>query len=243
LIADEGHVYRIVVKDTGVGFETSEAERLFKPFYKADLSLTRSVGGLGVGLSLARDAARAMGGDIVAEGEFGRGAVFTVALPLPPATEQALTTSSSGPTPDAEPQAEAGPLRVLLADDHEGNRRIVELILDHLGAEVASVENGAEAVEAFKRSAFDVVLMDLQMPVMDGLTAIRQIRALELPIGRRTPIIVLSANAQAQHLAASAAAGADNHIGKPILAPTLIAALEAVLEGSGYADGEAHAMA
>jgi signal transduction histidine kinase/AmiR/NasT family two-component response regulator len=236
LTAEEGDAYRIVIKDTGVGFETSQVERLFKAFYKADESLTRSVGGLGVGLSLARDAARVMGGDIVAEGETGRGAVFTVVLPLPPAVEQEPDERAPKLAPDLEAQAEAGPLRILLADDHEGNRRIVELIMGQLGAEVTSVENGAQAVEAFQRATFDVILMDLQMPVMDGLTAIRGIRALEPSIGRRTPIIVLSANAQSEHLAASAAAGADNHIGKPILAPTLIAALEATLDGSDEAE-------
>jgi signal transduction histidine kinase/AmiR/NasT family two-component response regulator len=235
LIAAEGDIYRILVKDTGVGFETGDAERLFQAFSKADESLTRMAGGLGVGLSLARDAARAMGGDIVGEGETGRGALFTVVLPLPAAADQALDKRAPGfaPDPDLDPHAERGPLRILLADDHEGNRRIVELIMDHLGAEVTSVENGAEAVDAFERATFDVVLMDLQMPVMDGLTAIRKIRALEAFNGKRTPIIVLSANAQSEHLAASAAAGADSHIGKPILAPTLIAALEAALAGSG----------
>jgi len=236
LTVDEGDVYRIVVHDTGIGFETSQADRLFKAFYKADQSLTRSAGGLGVGLSLARDAARAMGGDIVAEGEIGRGAVFTVVLPLPPAAQAEADATASELAPELEYRAETGPLRILLADDHEGNRRIVELIMGHLGAEMVSVENGAEAVEAFKRAPFDVVLMDLQMPVMDGLTAIRQIRALEPLTGRRTPIIVLSANAQSEHLAASAAAGADSHLGKPILAPTLIAALEAALDGAGEAD-------
>jgi CheY-like chemotaxis protein len=234
LIADEGDAYRIVVRDTGVGFEMSHAERLFKAFYKADESLTRSVGGLGVGLSLARDAARAMGGDISAEGETGRGAVFTLVLPLPAVEKPDKGASELATEPERE--AEAGPLRVLLADDHEGNRRIVELILGNLGVELTSVENGAEAVDAFKRATFDVVLMDLQMPVMDGLTAIRQIRAFEPATGRRTPIVVLSANAQSDHLAASAAAGADNHIGKPFLAPTLVAALEAALGGSVEAE-------
>ncbi len=235
LTADQGDTYRIVVKDTGVGFETSEAERLFKAFYKVDQSLTRSAGGLGVGLSLARDAARAMGGDIVAEGETGCGAVFTAILPLPPAVEPSQDRTGSELAPEPESQVETGPLRILLADDHEGNRRVVELIIGQLGAEATCVENGAEAVDAFRRAAFDVILMDLQMPVMDGLTAIRQIRALEPPQGKRTPIVVLSANAQPAHLAASAAAGADSHIGKPILAQTLISALEAALDGSGEA--------
>jgi signal transduction histidine kinase/ActR/RegA family two-component response regulator len=236
LTACEAETYRIVVKDTGVGF-AGEAERLFQAFYRADGSLTRSVGGLGVGLSLARDAARAMGGDIAGEGETGRGAIFTVTLPL--ASAQAPASAERAAEPELahapEPEGEAGPLRILLADDHEGNRRIVELILGQLGAEVASVENGAEAVEAFTQAPFDVVLMDLQMPVMDGFEAIAHIRALESPTGRRTPIIVLSANAQSEHLAASAAAGADSHLAKPILASTLIAALEAAL-GASEAD-------
>jgi signal transduction histidine kinase/AmiR/NasT family two-component response regulator len=230
LSAGENEMSRIAVTDTGVGFETTDAERLFQAFYRADGSLTRSVGGLGVGLSLAREAARAMGGDIVGAGETGRGATFTLTLPLSPA--EAPITAEPAPQPGlgSELEPDAGPLRILLADDHEGNRRIVELIMGQLGAEVISVENGAEAVEAFTRAAFDVVLMDLQMPVMDGLEAIARIRALEPSMGRRTPIIVLSANAQSEHLAASAAAGADNHISKPILAPTLIAALETALD-------------
>jgi len=232
LIAAKGETCRIVVKDTGVGFETADVEQLFQAFQRADGSLTRSVGGLGVGLSLARAAARAMGGDIVGEGETGRGAVFTVTLPLPPADAPPLHAPLRDSQSERETEAEAGPLRILLADDHAGNRQIVELILSQLGVEVSSVENGAEAVEAFTQATFDVVLMDLQMPVMDGLEAIRRIRALEAPTRRRTPILVLSANAQSEHLAASAAAGADSHIAKPILAPTLIAALEAALDGS-----------
>jgi CheY-like chemotaxis protein len=235
--ADE--TWRIVVQDTGVGFEAGEAERLFQAFYRADGSLTRSVGGLGVGLSLARDAARALGGDIVAEGEIGRGAAFTVVLPLSPSPSPARHE----PATEDDGGAEAGPVRLLLADDHEGNRRIVELILEQLGVELTSVENGAQAVQAFAQATFDAVLMDLQMPVMDGLEAIRRIRELESPTGRRTPIIVLSANAQSEHLLASASAGADSHIAKPILASTLIAALEAALSGAPEADGAAGAAA
>jgi signal transduction histidine kinase len=115
--AAAGDSYRIVVKDTGVGFETGEAERLFEAFARADASLTRRIGGLGVGLSLARNAARAMGGDIVGEGKTGRGAIFTLVLPLSPA--------APGPALEPEPQAKLGRLRVLLADDHDANQRSV----------------------------------------------------------------------------------------------------------------------
>jgi signal transduction histidine kinase/CheY-like chemotaxis protein len=236
VIAAEDDTYRIIVKDTGVGFETCDVEQLFQPFSKADESLTRSVGGLGLGLNLARRAARAMGGDISGEGRTGRGAVFTVVVPLPSAAP-AETSCELGLEVQASPDPKS--FRVLVADDHEANRRIMEFIMGGLGAELVAVENGAESVEAFRLRPFDLVLMDLQMPVMDGLTAIRCIRALEQPTGRRTPIIVVSANAQAEHLAASAAAGADGHLAKPILAPTLIAAIEAAL---AVVDGEDRAV-
>ena len=124
-------------------------------------------------------------------------------------------------------------MRILLAEDHPANRAVVQLILEAIGIDLVSVENGAEAVEAFKDQAFDIVLMDLQMPVMDGLTAIKCIRQHE--DGRQhTPILVLSANVQVEHLKASADAGADNHLAKPIVAPALIAALEEALDRRDY---------
>jgi CheY-like chemotaxis protein len=124
------------------------------------------------------------------------------------------------------------PVRILLADDHASNRTIIEMILSGLDTEVVGVENGLEALEAFKQQDFDIVLMDLQMPVMDGLTAIRLIREHEAATAMgRTPILVISANVQAAHLRASAEAGADSHLAKPILAPALIQALNDHLSG------------
>ncbi|MDP3489873.1 MAG: response regulator [Phenylobacterium sp.] len=134
------------------------------------------------------------------------------------------------PAPRASAQAvsaEAG-LRVLLADDNPTNRRVVELMLHAADVEVVSVENGAEAVAALGESAFDVVLMDLRMPVMDGFEAIRAIRAAEAP-GQRLPIIVVSANAGPEDRDASAQAGADRHIAKPIRAENLFGAISEVL--------------
>ena len=122
------------------------------------------------------------------------------------------------------------PLRVLAADDNPTNRKVLELMLEAAGVEVVTVENGFEAVEAWRGGAFDAVLMDLRMPVTDGLSAIRAIRAEEQAVGRpRTPAIVLSANTAPDDRTASAAAGADGHIGKPIRAEALFAALEGVL--------------
>ncbi len=233
----DGPLICFEVTDTGIGFAQDRIEELFSPFHQADGSDTRSVGGAGLGLSISRELARAMGGDLTAAGSPGAGATFTLTLPLPPAEAAAappaqidLAPPSSDndaaqPTPHAEE-----PLRVLLADDHETNRTVVRLILDSVGADLVSVENGAEAVEVFQADRFDIVLMDLQMPVMDGLTAIRRIREGEaLNHAARTPILVVSANAMAEHLDASAAAGADGHLAKPVTAQALIAALEAAL--------------
>ena len=120
----------------------------------------------------------------------------------------------------------ATPIRVLLADDHPTNRTVIELILGMVGAEVVSVEDGAQAVERFKGQSFDVVLMDVQMPVMDGLTAIREIRAYEATRGSsRTPVHVVSTNSLPEHFRDSMAAGADSHITKPIAAPMLLSAV------------------
>jgi signal transduction histidine kinase/AmiR/NasT family two-component response regulator len=227
--------YKIEVRDTGIGFESDKAEALFQAFSQGDGSMTRRFGGTGLGLSLARETARAMGGDITAKGRPAQGAAFVLTLPLAPAEGPSI----------AEPAADAAgeraddnaPLKVLLAEDHPANRTVVELILGTIGVDMVSVENGAEAVAAFAAQRFDVVLMDLQMPVMDGVTAIRLIRELEKNDDRgRTPIVVLSANVQAEHLRASAEAGADRHLGKPIVAPVLIAALEAALDQSGQED-------
>jgi len=230
-VGREGTVWRFEVRDTGVGFDAAAADALFGAFRQADGSMTRRFGGVGVGLSVARDLARAMGGEVVADGRVGEGACFTFTVPLvdaaaPAAPAPAAAAEMADGGPDGE--EDYPPVRILLAEDNPANRAVVELILGAAGVELVSVENGAEAVEAFAVQGFDVVLMDLQMPVMDGLTAIRLIREGE-PAGRRTPIIVLSANVQAEHLQASTAAGADLHLAKPIVAATLLGALEQAL--------------
>jgi CheY-like chemotaxis protein len=139
------------------------------------------------------------------------------------------------PDPDAQPplagvEASAGALRILQADDNPTNRRVIELMLSAAEVEVVSVSDGAQALEAWRREAFDLVLMDVRMPVMDGLTAIRAIRGEEAARdGRRTPIVVLSANTSPDDRRASREAGADGHIGKPIRAEELLGAIEAAL--------------
>jgi signal transduction histidine kinase/ActR/RegA family two-component response regulator len=214
--AGETDLWRIEVADTGVGFDAAQAERLFGGFEMGDASATREHGGAGLGLAICRRLSVLMGGRIEAFGEPGKGARFVITLPL---------------GRPAAPQRPDRPLKVLLADDNPTNRRVVELILEAVGAEVESVENGAEAVIAAGADGFDLVLMDLKMPVMDGLTAIREIRRAEHDAVRpRRPIIVLSANASAEDVAASRVAGADGHLGKPIRPEVLLAALAQAAE-------------
>ena len=219
--------YFFEVRDTGAGFDPADAERLFARFEQADSSATREFGGLGLGLAICRQLATLMGGTIVAAGQRGRGAVFTLTAPMKAAVQPAA------PEGHDEPHAFTRTLRVLVTDDNATNRKVAELILAAIGADVTCAENGAEAVEAVKLGRFDLILMDLQMPVMDGLTAIRHIRAHEQAAGlARTKVVVLSANDLPEQLEASAAAGADEHLGKPIRADDLISAIVRVVDSN-----------
>lgn len=219
---DASHTrFTIKVRDSGIGFDAAAQAKLFSRFEQIDGSITRSFGGSGLGLSISHALAGAMGGTLTADGAPGQGATFTLTLDLAKAPSNIQAVRA-----DEEDQIEAAPLqgvRILLAEDHPVNRRVVELILGAAGASLTSVENGADAVNTAKCETFDLILMDMQMPVMDGLTAIAQIRALEATGDVvTTPIYVLSANAMPEDIAKSMAAGADGHISKPIEATRLL---------------------
>ena len=211
---------RFTVEDTGVGFDAEARDRLFNRFEQADATITRRYGGTGLGLAICRQLAQMMDGALDCESELGGGSAFILTLPLIHAEEPV-----TAPILDAsvEPEREGGGVRVLLADDHPTNRRVVELILAQAHVDLTSVEDGAQAFAAFCAQPFDLVLMDMQMPVMDGLTATREIRAHEAAMGAaRTPIVMLTANALAEHVAAGQAAGADSHLSKPFSAEDLL---------------------
>ncbi len=136
--------------------------------------------------------------------------------------------------PEIEPDEET-PLQVMVVDDNATNRRVLELILGQLGARILSVENGQEAVEAFDQGGFDLILMDVQMPVMDGLTATREIRKREHSASRpTTPVIIVSANCMPEHVKAGLDAGAQQYLGKPVGAQALIDAINSVFSSSGH---------
>jgi len=229
------------VADTGIGFAPETAASLFKPFQQADNSITRKYGGAGLGLAICHDLTEAMGGQISAQGSAGAGATFEVELPLPECDAPAATDQSAATANPAVPASTAGevpPVRVLVVDDHETNRAVAQLILDSVGAEVTCAEDGERGLAQFIAERFDVVFMDMQMPVLDGLSAIRMIRAHEAAMGLvHTPVFMLSANALPEHVEAARAAGADDHVAKPITPARLIEAVQKALAMAYEEDG------
>lgn len=200
----------VAVSDTGVGIAAADQARLFQPFSQLDTSTTRRYGGTGLGLAISRRLAEAMGGALHCVSEPGRGAVFTLTAEVTLAEPEA-----AGDVAGADAAAPVRALNVLIAEDHPVNRQLVTLWLEAEGHRYACAENGQAAVEQCAGQAFDVILMDVNMPVMDGLSAVRAIRDADGP-NRTVPIIMLSASARDEDLAAGSAAGADAYVSKPI---------------------------
>jgi signal transduction histidine kinase/ActR/RegA family two-component response regulator len=220
-------VIRLSVTDTGVGFDAAAKERLFARFQQADGSITRRFGGTGLGLSISRQLATLMGGIMDCDSTPGRGSRFWFEAPF-----KATADTDGLIEDDALALPEERALHILVADDHPTNLIVVRMMLEQLGIDISTVENGAEAVQAASEGAFDAILMDMQMPVMDGLEAVRRIRQREAATGAaRIPILMLSANAGSDHRDESRAAGADGHVAKPITLGALTAALAEVLDG------------
>ena len=206
---------RFSVTDTGTGIPGDRQHLLFQNFSQVDSSINRRYGGTGLGLAICKRLAEAMGGSIGVESDPGRGSTFwfTTALveTAPPRIEARAT----------RPLAKA-PARVLVVDDVKVNRLIVDAFLKAAGHQTTLVENGAEAVEAVQARDYDLVLMDLEMPVMDGIAATEAIRRLGDRV-RNIPIVALSANAMAEEVARSRAAGMNDHLAKPIDRDLLLA--------------------
>jgi signal transduction histidine kinase/CheY-like chemotaxis protein len=216
---------RFTVTDTGVGFEPDQKARIFGRFHQADGSITRRFGGTGLGLTISRELAELMGGVLDCDSQPDIGSRFWFETPLPIAAE-----AQAGEAVVSEAGSDAVPLRILLADDHPANRKVIEVLLSGASAELVCVADGREALEAFRAGTYDLVLMDMQMPVMDGLTATAEIRAFELQRGRdRTPVLMLTANAMPEHVEAGRKAGADGHLAKPVTMATLFAGIDQVL--------------
>jgi signal transduction histidine kinase/CheY-like chemotaxis protein len=216
---------RLVVRDTGIGMSMEAANRIFEKFSQADASTTRRFGGSGLGLSICRELTTLMGGTIAVDSTPGQGSAFTVELPLP--------FVGPVPAPSAAPvvadirAGQAGNLRILVAEDNKINQRVLRGFLAVAGKrDLDMVSDGAQAIDAWERQEWDLIFMDVNMPVMDGVAATRQIRAKErLTNRRRTRIIALSANVMSHQIDEYIAAGMDGHLAKPIETAALFAAL------------------
>ena len=205
----------MAVTDTGCGIPADRLGQIFNSFEQADVGTTRRYGGTGLGLAISRRLAELMGGTLSVRSVDGEGSTFTLSLPM-----TAVETAPAQPVRAPEIAGSLAGRSVLAADDHEVNRRILQLLLEPHGCRLTLVENGAEALEAASGQRFDAILMDMQMPVMDGLEATRRIRAGE--VNGATPVIALTANALDVHRAAWDAAGVHAFLTKPI-DPVLLA--------------------
>jgi CheY-like chemotaxis protein/anti-sigma regulatory factor (Ser/Thr protein kinase) len=216
----------VEVEDTGCGIPHDRLTQVFDSFEQADVGTTRRYGGTGLGLAISRRLAALMEGGLEVESVPGRGSVFRFEGRFP-------AVAATAPRPEAEATDAGGleGLQVLAAEDHPVNRRILALLLEPLGCRLAVVENGAEAVAAAAERPFDVILLDMQMPVMDGLDAARAIRAGAGPC-RDTPIVALTANALDVHRQAWLAVGAAGFLTKPIDAAALASTLSAAARGA-----------
>ncbi|MFT4913796.1 MAG: signal transduction histidine kinase/ActR/RegA family two-component response regulator [Brevundimonas sp.] len=221
----------ITVADTGCGLDTARADALFEVFVQGDDSISRCHGGAGIGLALVKRHATIMGGAISVASRPGEGAIFTLRLPLPAADTEAGEAIDPTEGPAATGETEARAPRVLVVDDHPSNREVARLMLTAAGCEVVEAADGDEAVDMARAGLFDLILMDVRMPRVDGLAATRMIRNLPGAVAH-TPILAVTADAMPADAARCLAAGMNAHLAKPISHQALYAAMDRLLTAS-----------
>jgi signal transduction histidine kinase/CheY-like chemotaxis protein len=223
---------RIEVSDNGVGIAEDKLSLLFERFRQADASTTRRYGGTGLGLSICKRLVELMGGEIGVVSQVARGSTFWFEVPLPQAAE-------GGEVKLHQPEPDAASLRLLLAEDNIANQQIIKAMLESKGHSVIVVETGVAAVATAQTEKFDIILMDVQMPQMDGISASRIIRNTEKKEGRRaTPIVGLTANAMSEDVVHCREAGMDAHVAKPIEWVELFATLKRMIAAPADAPGD-----
>ena len=210
---------RCEVADTGVGIPETQLAQVFERFTQADVSVSRRYGGTGLGLAICKRIVELMGGEIGATSVEGQGSSFWFEVVLP------VAEALAAPAELAETAELERPVRLLLVEDVAINRELVKTVLALFDIEIDTAEDGAQAIEAFRQAAYDMVLMDVQMPVMDGMTATRQIRALPLPAAQITPIVAMTANVLPEQIARCIESGMDGHLGKPMNPAELLGAI------------------
>ena len=225
----EGDVLLLTVSDTGIGMSEEAVASLFEKFTQADASTTRRFGGTGLGLSICGDLATLMGGSVRVETRPGEGTAFTIVLPLERGCELSRVEAEA-PASRAESGRPEATLKVLAAEDNTVNQLVLKTLLHQLGVDLTVVDDGRAAVEAWSGQPWDIILMDVQMPVMDGPTAARTIREMEAVAGRaRTPIIALTANVMSHQTESYRAAGMDGCVAKPLQIALLVEAIHSAM--------------
>ncbi|WP_312161216.1 ATP-binding protein [Phenylobacterium sp.] len=239
-ISPQTGALRLVVRDTGVGIATEKQASLFEKFTQADNSATRRFGGTGLGLAICRELTQMMGGVISVESRESQGSMFTVELPL----ERGELAVEAAPAPQPAEETDEGALRLLAAEDNPTNQQVLAAVMGSLGIEIDIVANGRAAFEAWRDGSYDLILMDIQMPVMDGIDSARAIRAAERETERpRTPIVALTANALSHQVEEYLAAGMDGHVAKPIEIAKLYDAISRALTEAAAGSASAGATA
>lgn len=238
---DEGRVrLEFTVRDTGIGFGPEQAERLFVAFNQADTSTTRKYGGTGLGLAISKSLVELMGGEIWTESRPGEGAAFHFTARFKHAAGAALKKASDpaqNETEKAELAARIKGAKILLVEDNEVNQLVARRIMEKAGLMVSIADNGLRALESLEADQFDLVLMDIQMPEMDGLEATRRIRA--NPRWADLPVVAMTAHALSGDRELSLQAGMNDHITKPINLPELFRTLARWITPTGAApDGD-----
>jgi two-component system sensor histidine kinase/response regulator len=233
----------IEVHDTGIGIPSERMDRIFSPFEQADSSITRRFGGTGLGLAISRHIAHGLGGEIAVESEPGRGSVFRVTLRTGPLEQTRILAAPPSEALMAVDSSKSGSLvtlsdaSVLLVEDGESNRELISLVLQESGAKVTCVENGQQGLETASRDRFDLILMDMQMPVMDGYTATERLRER----GCKLPIIALTAHAMRGDREKCLQAGCSGYLSKPIDIDELLRTVAVTLnELKADSDGSSH---
>ncbi len=214
----EGKVLQFSVADTGIGIKQENIDKLFKRFEQEDGSISRRFGGTGLGLYISRNLAELLGGDLAVTSEYGVGSTFVLQLPYRPVEGVVVEGEQAAPVEIAE-QSLSG--HILVAEDTPAMQMLIQRILQKYGLKVTTVGNGQEAVDKVFDEWFDLILMDMQMPVMDGVEACKVIRKK----GKQIPVIALTANVMTQHRQKFMAAGCDDFISKPIDREKLISAI------------------
>jgi signal transduction histidine kinase/ActR/RegA family two-component response regulator len=226
-LADDEHMIKVSVTDTGIGMSPEVQTRLFSAFSQADGATTRKFGGTGLGLAISRKLARLMGGDLTVESEEGKGATFHLTVRAQTAGVEAASDGAKMPN-RAVPSTSLRGKRLLLTDDNAINRQVIKLFLAPYGFEIREAVNGQEALDLLAAEAFDVVLLDVHMPVMDGKIAIRKIRDSD-QVWSAIPVIALTADAMSGDREKFLALGMTDYVSKPVDQRELIAKLHQAL--------------